>query len=98
MFANVAGIAGGMLAAYLYLGITPEVFFNRISDAFRNIDLITGLIKSFVFITLIIITGSFYGFRVDRGAEGVGKVTTKSVVVSISLVIIADSLIGLLFY
>jgi phospholipid/cholesterol/gamma-HCH transport system permease protein len=95
---NVAGIFGGMLAAYFYLDITPEVFFNRISEAFRNIDLITGLIKSIVFILLIIITGSFYGLQVKRGAAGVGRMTTKAVVVSISLVIIADSLIGLLFY
>lgn len=98
MMSNVAGIFGGMLAAYIYLGITPEVFFNRISEAFRNIDLITGLIKSIVFIIVIIITGSYYGLQVERGAAGVGIMTTKAVVVSIALVIITDSLIGLLFY
>jgi phospholipid/cholesterol/gamma-HCH transport system permease protein len=61
-------------------------------------DIVFGVIKSFVFVYIIVITGSFFGFRVERGAAEVGRVTTVAVVVAISLVIIADSLMGLLFY
>jgi phospholipid/cholesterol/gamma-HCH transport system permease protein len=98
VLANVAGIAGGATAAYFYLDITPEVFINRMGGVMQNKDLFTGFVKSQVYACLIVLTGSFYGFRVDRGAEGVGKATTASVVVAISLVIIADSILGLLFY
>ena len=57
-----------------------------------------GVIKSLVFAYIIVITGSYFGFRVKQGADLVGKVTTQAVVVAISLVIIADSIMGLIFY
>jgi phospholipid/cholesterol/gamma-HCH transport system permease protein len=98
ILANVSGILGGGVAAYIYLDITPEIFTNRMAGVMQNKDLITGFVKSQVYASLIVLTGSFFGFRVVRGAEGVGKVTTTAVVVAISLVIIADSILGLLFY
>lgn len=98
ILANVLGIAGGMLTAFLYLEITPEVFINRMGESLFLKDIIVSIIKSLVFASLIVLTGSFYGFRVDRGAEGVGRVTTYAVVVALSLVIVADSIMGLLFY
>ncbi len=98
ILANVSGIIGGGVAAYFYLDITPEIFVNRMGDVMQNKDLITGFVKSQVYASLIVLTGSFYGFRVVRGAEGVGIVTTTAVVVAISLVIIADSMLGLIFY
>jgi phospholipid/cholesterol/gamma-HCH transport system permease protein len=64
----------------------------------QNKELITGFIKSQVYALIIVLTGSFYGFRVKKGAEGVGLVTTQSVVVSISLVILADSIMAVIFY
>ena len=98
ILANIAGILGGMLTAYTSLGITPEVFINRMGESLYNKDILTGISKSIVFGVLIVLTGSFYGFNVDKGAEGVGKVTTNAVVVAIALVIIADSIMGLIFY
>ena len=98
ILANVLGIAGGMLTAFLYLEITPEVFVNRMGESLFLKDIIVSIVKSLVFASLIVLTGSFYGFRVDRGAEGVGRVTTFAVVVALSLVIVADSIMGLLFY
>ncbi len=98
ILANVSGMMGGGLAANIYLDITPEVFINRMGEVMKNKDLLTGFVKSQVYAALIVLTGSFYGFRVVRGAEGVGKAATLSVVVAISLVILADSLLGLLFY
>jgi phospholipid/cholesterol/gamma-HCH transport system permease protein len=98
ILANISGIAGGGMAAWIYLDITPEIFVNRMGNVLVNKDLITGFVKSQAYASLIVLTGSFYGFRVVRGAEGVGKATTAAVVVAISLVIVADSILGLLFY
>ena len=98
ILSNVSGITGGALAAYLNLDITPEIFMARMENVMQNKDLITGFIKSQVYAAIVVLTGSFYGFRVEKGAEGVGKVTTLSVVVSISLVILADSFMAVLFY
>lgn len=96
--ANVFGIIGGIVAAYLYLDISPEIFFHRMSGAIYQKDILTGLVKSFVYGSIVVVTGSFFGFQVDKGAEGVGKSTTQSVVAAIALVIVADLVLGLIFY
>jgi phospholipid/cholesterol/gamma-HCH transport system permease protein len=98
ILSNVAGIAGGASAASISLNISPEIFVSRMEAVMQNKDLITAFIKSQVYALIIVLTGSFYGFRVKKGAEGVGVVTTQSVVVSISLVILADSLMAVIFY
>lgn len=98
ILADLMGILGGIVIAWLYLDITPQVFINRMVETLNNKDIVTGIIKSLVFAFIIVLTGSFYGLNVKQGAEGVGKVTTSAVVVSISLVFIADSIMGLIFY
>ncbi|MBM3330079.1 MAG: ABC transporter permease, partial [Calditrichaeota bacterium] len=59
---------------------------------------VTGLVKSLVFAWLIVALAAFYGLRVKGGAEAVGRATTASVVASIFAVIVADAVLGLLFY
>jgi phospholipid/cholesterol/gamma-HCH transport system permease protein len=98
IIADVLGILGGLIIAVTYLGISPVVFLHRMQESFFVSDIIFGVIKSIVFAYIIVITGSYFGFRVAHGAEGVGKVTTFAVVVAISLVIIADSILGLILY
>jgi phospholipid/cholesterol/gamma-HCH transport system permease protein len=98
MLANIMGILGGMLIAYSFLDISPQVFVNRMTDSLYARDIYIGIFKSLVFASLIVLTGTFFGLRVKEGAEGVGKVTTTAVVTSIGLVMIADSIMGLLFY
>lgn len=98
VIADIAGIAGGLLIAVTSLDISPVVFFHRMEESLYLRDIVFGVIKSLVFISIIVITGSFFGFRVQNGAAEVGRVTTTAVVAAISLVIIADSIMGLLFY
>jgi phospholipid/cholesterol/gamma-HCH transport system permease protein len=98
MLANLMGIIGGMVVANFYLDISPEIFVNRMNETLLVKDVFTGFVKSLFFAGIIVLTGSYYGFNVDKGAEGVGKVTTSAVVVAITLVIVADSIFGLLFY
>jgi phospholipid/cholesterol/gamma-HCH transport system permease protein len=98
ILADVMGILGGMLIANYYLDISPMVFINRMGESLYNRDILIGIFKSLVFAGLIVLTGSFFGLQVKEGAEGVGKVTTLAVVVAISLVIIADSILGIIFY
>lgn len=98
ILADIFGIVGGMVTAFFSLDITGTVFVNRMEEVLMFRDLVTGLVKSLVFAGIIVITGSFFGFQAERGADEVGQVTTASVVVAISLVIVADSILGLIFY
>ncbi|MGK7394323.1 MAG: ABC transporter permease [Candidatus Cyclobacteriaceae bacterium M3_2C_046] len=98
ILANLLGIIGGMTVAYFYLDISADIFINRMTDSLYTRDILTGFVKSVFFAGIIVLTGTYYGFHVDKGAEGVGKVTTSAVVVSITLVIIIDSIFSLIFY
>lgn len=94
----VIGISGGMAIGFIHLDIFPGVFLAEVSRAISLGDLLTGMGKSVIFSWLVVITASFFGMRAVGGPEGVGKVTTSSVVVSIFLVIIADALMALILY
>ncbi|MBD3225771.1 MAG: MlaE family lipid ABC transporter permease subunit [Caldithrix sp.] len=97
-FANVVGIIGGMVIGVTYLDLEVLPFFNEVISVIRYKEIFIYLLKSVVFAFLITFTGAFHGFRVKGGAEGVGRSTTSAVVLAIFLVIVADSIIGLLFY
>lgn len=94
----IIGIAGALMIGLVYLHIGIEPFYNEVVSALVLKDIITGLIKSIVFAWIIVIVGAYYGFRVKGGSEGVGRATTMSVVASIFMVILADSILGLIFY
>lgn len=95
---TLIGIFGGLLIAVTYLDLSAVVFFNRVFEVLTLKDAVVGLGKSFFFAWVIVIIGSYYGFNVQGGAEGVGKVTTQSVVASIFWVIILDAVNSLIFY
>ncbi|PIE51164.1 hypothetical protein CSA37_12900 [Candidatus Fermentibacteria bacterium] len=95
--ANFAGMAGGLAAGGLFLGMPAEVYMEEARKALIPFDLYWGVIKSFFFSAIIAITGSFMGMRVRGGPASVGKATTSAVVVSIFLVILVDALLSLIF-
>jgi phospholipid/cholesterol/gamma-HCH transport system permease protein len=98
IIADTTGIVGGLVIAATSLDISPHIFLNRMGESLLLRDILFGILKSLVFAYLIVLAGSYFGLKVKRGAAEVGRVTTAAVVVSISLVIIADSIMGLLFY
>jgi phospholipid/cholesterol/gamma-HCH transport system permease protein len=61
-------------------------------------DVISGLIKSVAFATIIAHVGCLEGFRVRGGPDAVGRSTTSAVVRSTFLVVIADAVFTALFY
>jgi len=61
-------------------------------------DVMTGLIKTICFGAIIALVGCQQGLNVKAGAEGVGKATTMSVVLSFIFIIIADCLFTTMFY
>jgi phospholipid/cholesterol/gamma-HCH transport system permease protein len=58
----------------------------------------TGLLKSLVFGIIIAIIGCYKGLNTKGGAEGVGKSTTQSVVLSFILIILFDCILTGIFY
>jgi phospholipid/cholesterol/gamma-HCH transport system permease protein len=95
---TLIGIFGGLIVAVTYLDLSATVFINRVFEILTLKDALIGLGKSYFFAWVIVIIGSYYGFNVKGGAEGVGKVTTQAVVASIFWIIILDAINSLIFY
>lgn len=98
ILADVIGILGGVVVAWASLEIPVGNYLEQTLRALLLKDIFSGLIKSGVFAVIIAGVGCYQGFRVEGGAEGVGRRTTASVVASIFLIIAADLLFTLIFY
>ena len=98
VYADFIGMIGGYLIGVYKLLIGPSIYVQMTFDSLAFKDVFTGLFKSFIFAIIICIISCYEGFRTEGGAEGVGKATTLSVVVSFILIIAADCLFTALFY
>ncbi len=98
IFSDLIGITGGFLLAITELGIHPYNYFEQTINALGMKDVVTGLVKALAFSIVITIVGAYQGFRVEGGAEEVGRRTTASVVASIFLVIVFDLFFTIMFY
>lgn len=90
VLANLITMMGSALYCLVALGMPLEVFFDRSFSVLTTADVAGGLYKSLAFATLIAVIGAVNGFQVASGAEGVGRATTRSVVLCIVAIILAD--------
>jgi phospholipid/cholesterol/gamma-HCH transport system permease protein len=97
VFADVLGVLGGMLMARAQLGVGYAEFLDRFVKAVGPTDFLIGLIKAPVFAAIIATVGCYQGFATRGGAESVGRQTTRAVVQSTFLVIVADGLFSVVF-
>jgi phospholipid/cholesterol/gamma-HCH transport system permease protein len=97
VYADMMSVFGGMVMARAQLGVSFEDFIDRFGDAVRLSSYLTGIGKAPVFAAIIAVVGCFQGFRVQGGADSVGRQTTVSVVQSIFLVILADAIFSVVF-
>jgi phospholipid/cholesterol/gamma-HCH transport system permease protein len=97
LFADIVGIIGGMVMTYFNLGITIPMFMRELQGAINVNTLMVGLVKAPVFAFVIALVGCFEGMRVERNADSVGKLTTRSVVESIFLIIALDAAFSIIF-
>ena len=90
--ADFAGLYGGFLFARM-AGITGPVFFESVRTWAHTADLERGLIKAVIFGGITGLIACHQGMSTRRGATGVGRATTGSVVLCIMLIFIADVLL-----
>ena len=90
IFADVVGILGAALYCSPILQIDVSAYVAQTLAATTTWDIGQGLLKSVMFALLITLTGVSTGFNVTGGAEGVGRATTRAVVISITLLVVSD--------
>ena len=91
---DMVGTLGGLLVAITLLHQPSSVYVASAKAAVNYNEIIGGLIKPTVFGFLIAIIGCHMGLSTRGGTVGVGRSTTRSVVVSSILIIAVDFLLS----
>jgi phospholipid/cholesterol/gamma-HCH transport system permease protein len=94
---SMAALYGGGLVAWLYGGIDPDIFLQRLKEAISLDTFEVGMIKAPFMALVIGIVACVAGLKVKGSAESLGLQTTASVVESIFLVIVLDGLFAIFF-
>ena len=90
LFAVLCGAIGGYLFCVYVIGQSPDVFMAMVRQHMELSDILGGLIKASVFGLLLSWVGCFNGYFAAGGARGVGRATTKSVVVGSILILMSN--------
>lgn len=97
MIANLTGLIGGAMMAWIELGISPGMFMARLLDDTSIDHVIVGFVKAPVFALIIGVIGCHAGMQVGGNAESLGAQTSSAVVRAIFMVIVADALFSVFF-
>jgi phospholipid/cholesterol/gamma-HCH transport system permease protein len=98
IFADIIGITGGYLVSVKILGSNPHIYMERTWNYLEFNDIYSGLLKACVFGIIIATISCYQGFYTQGGAEGVGRATTKAVVLSCLLILIFNYIITALLF
>ena len=96
VLAMVLGILGGRMAGAA-AGILSTATFDRgLSEGFMPFNVVFSLIKGYTFAFIISSIPAFYGYYVKGGSLEIGRSSTKSVVVSCIVILLADYVLAAL--
>src|SRR5215470_8230234 len=95
---NVCGILAGGIFMFFSAHLSLGFYLQNVLTSIELRDVISGLIKSLAFATIIVHVGCLEGFRVRGGPDAVGRSATAAVVKSTFLVIVADVVFTAIFY
>ena len=95
--ADIMGLFGGAVMCWAALDISPGLYLQRLEEWVPAAHFWAGIIKAPFFALVIGLVGCFEGMQVEGGAESVGRLTTKSVVESIFMVIVLDAVFSIYF-
>ncbi len=98
IFADLIGIGGGYFVSVKVLNSNPYTYMDRTWNYLELNDIFSGLFKASVFGIIIATISCYQGFFTRGGAEGVGRATTKAVVLSCLLILIFNYIITALLF
>jgi phospholipid/cholesterol/gamma-HCH transport system permease protein len=87
---NFTGILGGYVAETLVSGMTLRLYLENAFAFIAFSDFLPSTLKTAVFGFIIAVVSSYLGFTATQGTEGVGRASTRSVVLASILIILAD--------
>jgi len=94
---DIVGILGAMVATKAQIGLSFDIFIQRLYEVLSLKNYLIGISKGPFFAIIIALIGSFHGLKVTENTESIGLETTQSVVNTIFLVIVCDALFSVVF-
>lgn len=88
--ADFMALLGGGLLCSVQMQMSMAVYAELTLASLSAFDILQGLIKSAVFALLIALISCMNGFSTSGGSEGLGQRTTRSVVLCIAAIVVAD--------
>jgi phospholipid/cholesterol/gamma-HCH transport system permease protein len=103
ILSDFCGMLGGFFVSFYTVRLTSEEYWTSAYQALTFQDVTQGLIKPFFFAVLVSLVGCYFGLHTTGGTEGVGRSTTRAVVVASVLILLSDFfitkfLIGIRFF
>jgi len=98
VIAELAGILGGMVVAYLTIGLHPNRYITSVWLWLKTSDFYISIFKAFCFGVIIANVCATQGYETRGGAKDVGISTTQAAIKSTIYLLIADFIINFLFY
>jgi phospholipid/cholesterol/gamma-HCH transport system permease protein len=96
---DFCGILGGFLAETTISGMSWQLYFTRAFSLIEFQDFIPATLKTSVFGLIIGTIACYLGFTTSQGTEGVGRASTRAVVISSILIIVTNVvLVKLIFF
>lgn len=96
---NFSGILGGYVAEAAITGMSVTLYVQRAFSLLDYTDYVPATLKTMVFGFLIATVSSYLGFNTGEGTAGVGRASTRAVVLSsISLIVVNVVLVKLIFF
>lgn len=96
--ADIVGFFGGYSVAVFMHKIPSASFLNSAQKWCEVSDILGGLTKAACFGVLIAGISCYFGLRAEKGAKGVGEVTTKAVVYSLMAIFISNYFLALIIF
>lgn len=90
-FAILVGVVAGWLTAIGLLDMSTQEFVRGLRAFYEPLDLNFALVKAASFGAIVTLTGCLFGLNAGGGAEGVGRATTRAVVVACMLILVMDA-------
>jgi phospholipid/cholesterol/gamma-HCH transport system permease protein len=93
VYADFIGIMGGMAVAVTMVDLSAEQFITGLLTAVELSDAMLGIAKATIFGAIIGLAGCMRGLQAGTDAGAVGRATTSAVVLAITLIIVANTVV-----
>ncbi len=94
---DLVALVGGVFFAKVFRDISFTIYFTQIIDALRWSDLPFSIFKSVIFGAVVAVTSSYHGLVVNS-LRIVPRAVYRSVVTSITTILILNSILSVIYY